>query len=243
MTDEPKTILQTRVTERMQALGKKALPLAKSLGYGDSFIRDLLRKGAMPGADRLAKLAEALQTTPAYLLGETDTVEPSLGPAVLRTGAPLPYAGVVQAGAFLAVDEYFQQDTFEVPEFVLAVPRFGKVKQYAYQARGGSMTGVGISDGDWIVAAAAGDFIDTYGETETGDLVVVERTRFQRSERELTIKEIHYFKDRYELRPRSADPSYKPIIVPLNHTADGDEFEVTIVGVVLTAYKDFRRKR
>ena len=169
--------------------------------------------------------------------------ESTLGPAVSRSGEPLPFAGFVQAGAFLPVDEYFQQDIYEVPEFVLRHPAYSKVRQYSYQVRGNSMNAAGIEDGMWIVAADASDFIDIYGEVESGEFVVVERTRHQGAERELTVKEIRFYRDRYELLPRSNDPQYKPIVVPHDAKADPDGIEVKIVGVLLTAYRDFRRTK
>lgn len=104
------------------------------------------------------------------------------------------------------------------------------------------MDQAGISDGMWVVGADAADYIDTYGDIVTGDLVVVERVRFQNSERELTVKEVHFFRDRYELRPVSSNPEHVPIVVPHDHQADGDGEEVKIIGVVLTAYANLRRR-
>ena len=168
--------------------------------------------------------------------------ESTLGAAVARsTDAPV-FGGFVQAGAFLPVDEYFQQDVYEVPEFVLRQPAYAKVRQYSYQVRGNSMNEVGIEDGMWIVAADAADFIDVYGEVESGEFVVVERTRAQGAERELTVKEIRFYRDRYELLPRSTDSTHKPIVVPQN-SIDSDGIEVKIVGVLLTAYRDFRKRK
>lgn len=49
-------------------------------------------------------------------------------------------------------------------------------------------------------------------------------------------------RDRYELHPRSSDPAHRPIVVPHNHTTTGDDVEIQIVGVVLSATIDFRRR-
>lgn len=195
------------------------------------------------------KYAEAFGVKAGWILfGDADpdadpiaeALEPStLGPAIARSGTALPYAGVVQAGAFLAVEEYFNQDPEGVPEFVLADPKYRKVRQYAYRARGDSMNQVNIHDGMWVVAADAPDFIDVYGDIATGDLVIVERTRFQGAERELTVKQVHFFKDRYELRPCSTNAEHQVITVPHNHSAE-DGIEVKIIGVVLTAYANLR---
>lgn len=235
-------VLQERVEERLKALGKKPAPLAKSLGYGDSFIRDILRKGVMPGGDRLRRLAEALETTTEYLLGRTDALGPStLGTPITLPSTPPIYAGKVQAGSWLAVDEYFQQDAYPVPEFVTRHPAYPRLRQYAWQAQGDSMNERGIIDGMWVVGADASDYIDQIGEVESGDLVVVERTRHQGAERELTIKEARFYRDRMELLPRSTNASHQPIVVPHNRKAE-DHIEVKIIGVVLTAYTDLRRR-
>jgi transcriptional regulator with XRE-family HTH domain len=216
---------------------------AQKMGVSKSQYTKLERGERRLTEQYIRQAAQGFGVDPAAIIADDDAVPQStLGPAFSRPGVSPPFAGFVQAGAFLAVDEYFQQDSYEVPEFVLPHPRYPKVRQYAYQSKGDSMTEVGIEDGMWVVAAEAIGYIDTYGETVSGDMVVVERTRFQGSERELTIKEIRYFRDRYELHPRSKNPAYKPIIVPHNLTVDGDEFEVKIIGVVLTAYKDFTRR-
>lgn len=223
---------------------KKPAPFARELGFDDSFIRDILRgKKKRPAADALASIADALQTTSDYLMGRDKDGE--LAPlTIVRSGDPVKFAGIAQAGVWSAVqDDYFSQDPEAVPSYVLPDPAFSRVRQYAWRALGNSMDQAGIHDGMWVVGADAADYIDTYGDIKTGDLVVAERTRYQGQERELTVKEIHYFRDRYELHPMSSDPSFKPIVVPHDHSADGDHEEVRIIGVVLTAYANLRKRR
>lgn len=243
MPEMPQTILQQRLQERLDATGQKPAPLAKALGLSDSFIRDILRgKTKSPRADSLEKLASALGTTTDYLLGQSASPTSTLSPPIALTAAPLVNAGIVRAGYFLAVDE-FNQDPDPVPEFVVAHPGYGRVRQYAWKASGDSMNLAGILDGMWIVGADAADYIDRYGDIESGELVVVERTRMQGAEREITVKEVRFYRDRYELLPQSSNPEYTPITVPHDHGVDADGMEVKIIGVVLTAYTDLKRKR
>lgn len=166
-----------------------------------------------------------------------------LGPPIaVGTEAPS-FAGIAQAGLFRPVDEYFNQDeSWEMPAGLVRYPGYPRLRQYTWLSQGNSMVEAGIHDGQWIVGADAGDYVDQVGDIESGDLVVVERTRYQGSERELTVKEIHYFRDRYELRPRSSDPQFETIVVPHDHNGH-DDFEVKIVGVVLTAFTDLRKGR
>lgn len=185
----------------------------------------------------ISTAARVYGVAPGEVLGEGST----LGPAVATTG-DVTYAGIVQAGLFRPVDEYFNQDeTWERPGGLMRHPAYPRVRQYAWQAKGHSMDEAGIRDGQWIVGADAADYIDQYGDIESGDLVVIQRMRFGGSERELTVKEIRYYKDRYELLPRSSDPNFKPIIVKNDHSADDEE--VTVIGVVLSAFTDLRRGR
>lgn len=243
MPELERTVLQIRLAELLERSGEKAAPLAERLGLSASFIRDILRgKTKSPRSESLDKLADALGTTKDYLLGK-DVDGGLSGQSIERQGERLRYAGVIQAGQFLNVDEYFNQDPEQVPDYVLPDMNYGKVRQYAYKAAGDSMNEAGILDGMWIVAADASDYIDTYGDVVTGDLVVVERCRYQGAERELTVKEVHFFRDRYELRPVSSNTEHQTIIVPHDHTVSSDGEEVKIIGVVLTAYANLRRRR
>jgi SOS-response transcriptional repressor LexA len=92
----PSTTLSDRIQERMTALNLKAAPLAKSLGLSDSFIRDILRKGSIPGARNLDLLAGALQTSSDYLLGNTDQVPPAGG-----LSRRIPLLTMISAGALM----------------------------------------------------------------------------------------------------------------------------------------------
>lgn len=227
----------------------------KAMGQGK---RDVIRKifdkaregqETNPRGETLRGLARALRTTPAWLLDETGPEDASdadgmlEGPGAPHSGPKPIYGGKVQAGAFLAVDEYFNQDPESVPSYVVAVAEYNRVRQYVWRSVGDSMNQAGITDGMWIVGADAADYIDTYGDIVTEDLVVVERTRFQGAERELTVKEVHFFRDRYELRPVSSNAEHQTIVVQHNHEVDGDDVEVKIIGVVLTAYANLKNRK
>jgi transcriptional regulator with XRE-family HTH domain len=234
----PENIKRLRVDRKMSQP-----ELARLAGVSQQLISQL-ENGKNTSTKYLPKIARALGVS----MGEVDPeyVDPgtsTIGPAFSRPGAQPPFAGYVRAGLFETFDPDFQQDYVAVPDFVQIQPGYARIRQYAYQAKGDSMTEAGIADGMWVVAADAADFIDQHGDLESGDLVVVERTKMQRAEREMTVKEIHFFKDRYELRPRTTNPDHKAIVVKHDLDVDADGIEVKIVGVVLTAYTDFRRKR
>lgn len=243
MVNERST-LQIRLEERMAAKKLKASPLATAMGKSDSFVRDILRgKTKVPSAENLDRMAAALGTTTDYLLGKTDQAE-TLGPAVEVSTKPLEYGGRVQAGAFLSIDDYFSQDEDgHIPDFVTTHPSYARAKQYAWLVVGSSMDLVDIKDGMWIVGVEYLDYIDQYRDVETGDFVIVERIRAGGHEREVTVKEVRFYRDRMELIPRSSDPSIETIVVPHDMTADSDAETVKIKAVVIAAYRDFSRRR
>lgn len=142
--DAPLSILQVRVLERMKALGLKAAPLAKRIGKGDSFVRDIIRgKTRFPGGDSFDALADQLETTADYLLGKSDDVRPPTG--VRFTAVAV--MGEIGAGAEISPD--FEQvpaegiDTVEVP---FALPG----EMVAFRVKGESML-PRYDEGDVIV--------------------------------------------------------------------------------------------
>lgn len=246
----PADTMAGRIERQLDALGMNPTSASKeATGKPDAIrkIYDKAREGVPfnPRIDTLEGLARVLGKTVDWLRDgrEPDEGGSTLGPAVARSGNQPKFAGHVRAGLFETFDPDFQQDFEPVPDFVQMQAGYPRIRQYAYQARGDSMDKEGILDGMWIVAADAADFIDQNGDLETGDIVVVERTKMQRAEREMTLKELHFFKDRYELRPKSSNPEHQAIVVKHDHEVDADGIEVKIVGILLTAYKDFRRKR
>ena len=73
-------MLQTdRLLERAKELGVSQAHLAELVGRQRYYLADLARKGTQPPAETVAVWAEALSTTPAYLLGETDEKEKPTG--------------------------------------------------------------------------------------------------------------------------------------------------------------------
>lgn len=246
----PADTMAGRIERQLKALDLNPTAASKeATGKPDAIrkIYDKAREGVPfnPRIDTLEGLARVLQKTVDWLRDgrESAPAGSTLGPAVARSGNQPRFAGYVRAGLFETFDPDFQQDHEPIPDYVQIQPGYPRIRQYAYQARGDSMDMEGIHDGMWIVAADAADFIDQNGDLETGDIVVVERTKMQRAEREMTLKELHFFKDRYELRPKSSNPEHQPIVVKHDHEIDADGIEVKIVGILLTAYKDFRRKR
>lgn len=150
------------------------------------------------------------------------------------SGNELPYAGVVEAGAWREVEDLNQQGEHKISRS--RDIRFGKARQYVWKVEGDSMNEAGLGPGMMIIGVDYNDFVEHYGTVETGRFVVVEARDGSRRER--TVKEARVFRDRIELHPRSNNKRHQPIIVPRNHDHDGDQ-EVRILAVVAEAFQQF----
>jgi SOS-response transcriptional repressor LexA len=164
---------------------------------------------------------------------------PEASAVPIPAGGRLPYGGVVAAGDWLTVDE-FNQDLADqvVPESVPRHPGYPKLEQIAWRVRGDSMDQAGILDGMWLVGAPYLEYVDRIGELDNGAYVVVERTRYQGAERELTVKEVQFARRGMRLIPRSSNPRHREFFIDLDEKADPDTESVRILGVVLWAGRD-----
>jgi SOS-response transcriptional repressor LexA len=234
--------LNIRLREAVAEAGVSPAELAESLSeqlgreIGEAAVAAMIAGTLQIGADVFIAALRATGASAgpdvAIALGEVDL------------SAPTPtYAGVVRAGLFLPVDDYFNQDDVHVPDQIRRVETFARAQQFVWEVAGDSMDELDIREGMWVVGADYGQYVDIYGDIESGSVVVVERLRNGQSEREITVKEVRFFKDRYELHPRSSNPRYKPIVVKHDHEADPDTEVVRIIAVVLSAQRIFAQVR
>lgn len=143
MDQLPKTIVQTRVQERLEATGQKAAPLSKKLGQSDSFIRDIIRgKAKSPAADAFELLAEALETTSEYLLGKTDNPTRDETAPAIRTVPIVGYAGAGPDGSVLFAEGQGNYGEADAP------PGAAETSE-ALEVRGESM--LGIANDGWLI--------------------------------------------------------------------------------------------
>lgn len=68
-----------RLLERARERGVSQSHLSELVGRKSYYVRDLARDGTQPSAETVAVWAEALSTTPAYLLGDSDEKEKPTG--------------------------------------------------------------------------------------------------------------------------------------------------------------------
>lgn len=229
------SLLAIRVRERLDALGIKASEAQSRGGLQRNFISDIFadKKRTVKGPNGF-KLAAALETSLAYLVGETD--DPGQGPELLvseqeRDMITAPEVGVVEAGAFREVDPMDQRP--RRPLYVERDRDFPKARMMVFTVAGDSMDALSpipILPGMKVVCIDYDDVADRL-PIRDGMVVVVERSRDAGMMREWSVKQIEFFGDRIEFHPRSKNARHKPIIVPRDAFAD-EGSEVKLLGVV-----------
>jgi SOS-response transcriptional repressor LexA len=197
-----------------------------------------------PRRDSIRRLADVLQCDVEYLYGEQDEIRaanprpidvPKSAVASVA-GQIVAVAGVVQAGMWLEIDEYFEpRESVVIP----MDPSFPSAKKVIYEVAGDSMDRGGIQEGDRIVCWEIWDYPF---ELRDGDDVVVQRTRNGGHLRELTVKRLFRHPDgMQELRPISSNGTHKSLRIIPDHEPDNGE-EIAIIAIVDDIIRKHRRR-
>ncbi|WP_128562100.1 hypothetical protein [Methylobacterium crusticola] len=231
-----------RLQQRIAHVGLSEAGLAEQAKQPDAVSR--LRRSLVTDGDRphldialLNALAKPLATTATWLITGIGANRPGIAAAVLPTApAEAPedevvlsasrvveamYGGVVEAGTFREVDEF--SDVAPPRVSALADEEYPYARMLVFDVRGDSMDALKpqpIIGGSRLSGL---DFESLRGRAAlyTGMVVVIERMRDGGHLRELSVKQLELYQDRYEFHPRSSNTKHKPIIVP--HDRDPDD--------------------
>ena len=179
-----------RMKDRRKAIGLSAERLAEILGISPATIYryengDIEK---VPG-ERLRPIADALQTTPAYLMGwesEASSLPENIIPMPEMRKVPL--IGAIACGAPILADEHIE-DYVDIPRHIHA--------DFALTCKGDSMINARIFDGDIV-------YIRQQDTAENGDIAAV------LIDGEATLKRVRLFADHISLEPEN--PMYKPLV-------------------------------
>ena len=246
-------LLISRIDERLKALRISAAKASSLAGKPDA-IRNIRRaiKSKKPHSvtmNTLEALARALQTNPAWLLGQSDDLsnlnkfeaknwnKPALSddsevaPVENRNIVKLPLRGIVQAGMWQEIDTFWEDRLSNFP--VTPDPGYPVEDQFLLSVRGDSMNDskpFPIVEGAMLLCVS----FAAYGRpVESKKIVVIHQTGDSGSTVEATVKRAYLFKDRLELRPESTNKKHKKIVLKGLHPDMDESKEVKIVGVVL----------
>lgn len=178
-----------RLDSLCKATGTSVTALLKSLNISTSK-GTAWKNGSIPRADVLQKLATALHTTPAYLMGWEVTSKPTEVPPgfmPLPETCKVPLVGRIACGQPITAEENIE-DYLDVP--------VGHHVDFALLCEGDSMVDAGIDDGDVV-------YIRKQPDVENGQIAAV------RIDNEATLKRVYKYVDRIVLQPENR--AYPPL--------------------------------
>ena len=186
--------LYDRIKSRRTELGLTVEELAHKMGYKDKSSISKIENGkADIPQSKIAAFADALQTTPAYLMGWEEQPEPKK-PTIPPGFEPMPkmkkipLIGSIACGEPITAEQNIEK-MVDVPENIRC--------DFSLTCHGDSMVDAGIHDKDVV-------YIRIQPEVENGEIAAV------RIDGEATLKRVHYNPGTLTLMP--ANPAYAPMI-------------------------------
>lgn len=200
------------IAETINASGMSMKEASLKAGLGETWVRDALKRDKKPIHQNLLKVKKAL--------GISDALSnPPIGVDYLQV------IGRAQAGAFLDVSVFSQDDEFEtIP--VVRNNRFPHARQYALEVIGDSMNKL-FEEGSFVTCA---NWAEIGMAMRAGLCLHVER--YQGSLVEVTLKSLDVVNGSIMLCPRSTNQAHKPL--PLSAIEEG---EIRIRGLVIGVWK------
>lgn len=186
--------LYDRIKSRRTELGLTVEELAHKMGYKDKSSISKIENGkADIPQSKIAAFADALQTTPAYLMGWEEQPEPKK-PTIPPGFEPMPkmkkipLIGAIACGEPITAEQNIEK-MVDVPENIRC--------DFSLTCHGDSMVDAGIHDKDVV-------YIRIQPEVENGEIAAV------RIDGEATLKRVYYNPGTLILMP--ANPAYAPMI-------------------------------
>lgn len=186
--------LYDRIKSRRTELGLTVEELAHKMGYKDKSSISKIENGkADIPQSKIAAFADALQTTPAYLMGweeqpepKKSTIPPGFEPMPKMKKIPL--IGSIACGEPITAEQNIEK-MVDVPENIRC--------DFSLTCHGDSMVDAGIHDKDVV-------YIRIQPEVENGEIAAV------RIDGEATLKRVYYNPGTLTLMP--ANPAYAPMV-------------------------------
>lgn len=205
--------LYKKIKARREELGMSQEELATKLGYKS---RSTINKIEMGKNDitqsKIKAFAEALQTTPGYLMGydtvSSDGVEP-YNPKMHK----IPVLGYIAAGLPLYADEHIDDYTY--------TERNGGAEYFALRIKGDSMTAANIPDKSLVI-------VRRQETVESGEIAAV-----RVNNENATVKRFKQDKNIVQLIPQSYNPEHQIQIYDLKKD------KIEIIGKVVECKVEF----
>lgn len=185
-----------RIKSRREELKLTQKDLAKKLGYKSKTTITKIENGTNDIAQsKVAKFAEALDTTPAYIMGLSGEVNPLYSHTKNSTPISLSFKKFPLLGEIACGNPIYANEDRE--NFILACSDIRA--DFCLKAKGDSMINARILDGDIV-------FIRKQDKVENGEIAAVLIND------EATLKRVYYYPDEGKISLNSENPNYSPLI-------------------------------
>lgn len=192
----------SRIKCRREALKLSQDELAKRLGYKSrSSINKIELDQRNLTQSKIKAIADALGTTPDYIMGWEDTAAslPSdATPYDPSKGHRIPILGRIAAGRPIYAEQHIEGYTI--------TDLNGGAEYFALKVKGDSMNAIGINDGYLII-------VRRQEEVENGEIAVV-----MVGDDDATVKRFYATDSTVTLMPQSTNPTHQPQIYDLSKT-------------------------
>lgn len=180
-----------RIKQRRQEIGLSVDQLAEKIGKNRATVyRYESSEIEKFPIDILTPLAEALRTTPAYLMGWEQTEQEPFPSNIIPMPEmqQLPLVGTIACGVPILAEEHIEE-YIRIPKHIQA--------DFALTCKGDSMINARIWDGDIV-------YIKQQDTVENGEIAAV------LIDGEATLKRVRLYEDHIILEPEN--PTYKPFV-------------------------------
>lgn len=195
-----------RIRQRRKSLGLSAEQVAERMGVSPSTVYRYESKDIKNmSIDKLEPIAEALHTTPAWLMGWSDQavasdrdLESVIGAQPFNPTHKIPILGRISAGLPIYADEHIEGYTYTELN--------GGAEYFALRVTGDSMTAARINDGDLLI-------VRRQDMVENGEIAVVIV-----GDADATVKRFYKEGQTVTLMPQSTNPIHRPQVYNLAET-------------------------
>ncbi len=233
--------LKQRILTRLADLELNVSEAARRVGKRKDLFNNILHdKTKSAKAETLALMAQALETSPEWLLeGKGPKEVREIGSTVEFDPRPfateqalVPEVGEVAAGVWLEYNHHHNEPGERLGPFPVD-PRYPAAAQFSVRVRGTSINRV-VPDGGSLHCVALFESGLSEQDLTNGQLVIVKRTRMQGGLFETTAKRLRK-NGSWELWPDSTDPNWQePIKVEDLH--DNEDETVEVMAFVIGAH-------
>lgn len=216
-----------RLEQRMAEKGISRYTLSLKAGLGETYLSDLCEgKNKKPSIPAMSSIAKVLETTVAYLLGETYDDH--------RLFNSIPLVGIVESGTLRKLPQ-------GVPTLVMRPKskHYPLAKHFSLYVNDTSMAAAHEQPLLPGMEALCIDIEDAELEVESGKIYAIRRTRDGGENYETILRRARVFRDRVELLTESGKPGEDETIIHKGRLLSDPRQPIFAFGLMYGAFQSF----